>query len=449
MVSKADYGTELVRPTGLRNNFRWVVIGMCSLSFFINYLDRTILGVALPFIREDLHIPDSLSGLLLGVFFVGYALTQMPVGRLFDRWAVRPLFVGGAVLWGTVTMLISLATNSGHLLITRFLLGLGESVNYPGAVKVTSKWFPVNERVFATSIWDNGSRVGSALSLPIVTGLIALFGWRWTFVVAGALAILWAVGFWLLYRDPGKGRGSAEELAYIRAGGAHIDKSDSKPSIPWRQLFRYRTVWAMILGFFCLNYVIYFFITWFPSYLVDARGFDILQLGLFGMIPGLTAVLGSFAGGWTSDYLLRKGWSVGRARKVCLVGGMLVSSVIMGAVFVESAAAALALLSISYGAVAFAGCNVASLPADVAPDSSQVSSLAGIQNAFANVAGFIGPVLTGILLAVSGGSYVVPLVIAGFVAIAGALIYAFMIGKIEPLTARPGKNEPIDATPAV
>jgi ACS family D-galactonate transporter-like MFS transporter len=443
-LSTQDLTHAPIRPKGLRNNFRWVVIGMCSVSFFINYLDRTVLGVALPFIRQDLHIPDALSGLLLGAFFASYALTQMPVGRLFDRWAVRPLFTGGAVIWGLVTMAISLSTNSVHLLITRFLLGLGESVNYPGAVKVTSKWFPVNERVFATSVWDNGSRFGSALSLPIVTGLIALVGWRWTFVAAGALAVLWAIGFWFLYRDPGHGRGSAEELAYIRAGGARVEDAPSgTPSIPWRQLFRYRTVWAMILGFFCLNYVIYFFITWFPSYLVQARGFNILQLGLFGMIPGLTAVLGSFAGGWTSDYLLRKGWPVGKARKLCLVGGMLVSSVIIFAAFADSAVTALVLLSISYGAVAFAGCNVASLPADVAPDAGQVSSLAGIQNAFANIAGFIGPALTGVLLTVSGGSYVVPLVISGCVAIAGALIYAFMIGKIEPLKP---KNQASEAT---
>jgi len=446
---KPDVPTPIPRPKGARNNMRWLIVTMVAGSFFVNYLDRATLGVALPFISKDLDIPASLSGLLLGVFFVSYALTQMPVGRLFDRYAIRPLFVGGAVLWGVVTILVGLVTNSTQLVVARFFLGLGESVNYPGAVKVTSRWFPTSERVFATSVWDNGSRLGSALSLPLITGLIALVGWRGAFMVAGSLAVLWAIGFWAMYRDPGKGRGSADEVAYLRAGGALIETPgrDDKPTMKWRELFRYRQVWAMMIGFFCLNYVIYFFITWFPSYLVQARGFNLLQLGIFGMIPGLVAIVGSFAGGWTSDYLVRsRGWRPGRARKLCLVLGLVFSSTITLAAFADSAPAALALLSFSYGAIAFAGCNVASLPAEMAPEPGQVSSLAGIQNAFANIAGFIGPAVTGILLTVSNNSYVVPLAISGGVAIVGALVYGFMIGPIEPLPLRVPRSKNASAS---
>lgn len=142
----------------------------------------------------------------------------------------------------------------------------------------------------------------------------------------------------------------------------------------WRDLFRYRTVWGMMLGFFCLNYVVYFFITWFPSYLVDERGFDLLKLGFFGTVPGLVAIAGSLLGGFTADRLLRKGWSTTKVRKTCLVSGTLCSSVIALAVVVPTAAGALALLSLSYASLTFATASVASLPADVAPTARHVAS---------------------------------------------------------------------------
>ncbi len=431
--------TEAPRPHGLVNNFRWIVVILCALSYFVNYLDRAALSVALPFIDKELQIPEWLSGALLGAFFVSYAFTQLPVGRWIDKYAIRPIFVGGAVLWGAVTMAVGAVNSAMHLLILRFLLGLGESVNYPSAVKTTSLWFPVRERVFASSIWDNGSRFGSAFSLPIITGLLALVGWRGTFVIIGALALVWAMGFWAIYRDPGKGRGTEAELAYIRAGGARDEEAaklageEAPAALRYRDLFRLKEVWAMMTGFFCLNYVIFFFITWFPSYLVNARHFDLLKLGVFGMIPGLVSIVGSFAGGAVSDWMVRKGFGVTRARKTCLVGGLLGSSVIVFAAFVDSSVAALVLLSVSYGCVAFAGCNVASLPQDMAPHPSQVSSIAGVQNAFANIAGFIGPTLTGILLTISGGSYVGPLAVSAIIAIVGACIYGFGIKEVAPI----------------
>jgi ACS family glucarate transporter-like MFS transporter len=200
----------------------------------------------------------------------------------------------------------------------------------------------------------------------------------------------------------------------------------------WRDLFRYRTVWGMMLGFFCLNFVIYFFITWFPTYLHDARHFTILKTGFFGVIPAIVAIFGGWLGGWVSDRLYRRTGDLNRARKICLVGGMLFSSVIALSVVVPSATTALVLLSISYASLTFAAASVWSLPADVAPTEGQVASIGGIQNFASNLAGVGSPFFVGALYDLTG-SFVVPLVVIGCIAVVGALSYAVVIRRVEPL----------------
>ncbi|MEV0055268.1 MFS transporter [Saccharopolyspora shandongensis] len=430
-----------VRPATTRRGLwgrhvRWSMAGLCSLSFVVNYIDRTTLSVALPYMSADIHLTPTEQGLALSAFFATYALAQLPAGALIDKHGVRRVFGIGAFVWGAVTMLMSLVRGPILLIIGRLVLGVGESVGYPGCAKVVSKWFPKSERALANSVWDNGSRVGAVIALPLVTGIVALFDWRWAFVFTGGLALLWVVLWFFTYRDPDRHpKLTAEERALLVEGGARLgdEETGAGPKIRWRSLFRYRTVWSMMIGFFCLNYVLFFFITWFPSYLVQERGFDLLKLGIFGVIPGIVAIGGSLLGGYTSDLLLRRGWSLTKARKTCLVSGLLLSSVIGGAVLVESAAAALVLLSISYASLAFTGASIASLPADVAPTARQVSSLAGIQNFASNIAGVSGPLITGALVALGGGSYLVPLLVSGAVAIAGAVVYGVGLREVAPL----------------
>ncbi|MGV9797850.1 MFS transporter [Mycobacterium sp. NPDC003449] len=420
----------------LGRNLRWYMAGLCSLSFVVNYIDRTTLSVALPFMSEDLRLTPGEQGFALSAFFITYSLAQLPAGALIDKYGVRRVFGMGAFVWGAVTMSVGLVRDAALLVAARLVLGLGESVGYPGCAKVVSNWFPRSERSFANSVWDNGSRIGAVLALPVVSAAVAATSWRWAFAFTGALALLWVVLWFATYRDPDQhAKLTAEERAKLVEGGARFadETADEGPKVRWRTLFLYRTVWTMMVGFFCLNYVLFFFITWFPSYLVSARGFDLLKLGVFGTIPGIVAIIGSALGGYSSDSLVRRGWSLTRARKTCLVGGLLLSSVIGAAVLVDSAGVALALLSVSYASLVFAGASVASLPADVAPTPRQVSSLAGIQNFASNLAGVSGPLITGALVALAGGSYVVPLLVSGAVAVIGALVYSFGLRTVEPL----------------
>ncbi|GAB2672308.1 MFS transporter [Saccharopolyspora gloriosae] len=438
MAVRSEAADGATRPKGRANNLRWGMALLCFVGLSVNYIDRSALSVALPSMNDDLGFDPSVQGLILGTFFLAYAGFQLPAGVLIDRIGAKRSFALGALVWGVATMLTGLVTGLLALLVFRFLLGIGESTGYPGSAKVVSRWFPRQERAFANSIWDNGARAGTAIALPVVTAIIAWEGWRAAFLVVGVLALLWAVWWWRAYHEPeDHPRVTEQELAYIRAGGAREEStSDSGAKVRWRDLFRYRTVWAMMLGFFCLNYIIFFFITWFPSYLVQARGFDLLELGTVGAVPGVVAIGGSLLGGWVSDSLVRRGWSLTKARKTCLIPGMLLSSVIALAVVVPNAAMAVVLLSVSYASLAFSAASVASLPADVAPQPGQVSSLAGIQNCASNIAGFIGPIVTGVLQTATGGSFVAPLVLSGALGLIGAFSYGVLIRKVEPLPVR-------------
>ena len=201
------------------------------------------------------------------------------------------------------------------------------------------------------------------------------------------------------------------------------------------ELFKQRTVWGMMLGFFCLNFMITFFLTWFPSYLVEERGFSLLKLGAFGMIPPLAAILGSWAGGLIGDYLLARGWSLNKVRKTCLVGGMLVCSVIALAAIAPEAWQALVLMSISYAAAAFTIVSIWCLPADVV-DSSTVASLGSTQNFFSNIGSALSPIVIGALYGATG-SFTVPLLLTAVIVVAGALCFGLLIKKVEPIR-RPG-----------
>jgi ACS family D-galactonate transporter-like MFS transporter len=422
------------RRSGPMTRVRWAIVWMCFLGTSINYLDRANVSIAMPKIVEEFHISHTLEGLALGAFFWTYALFQLPAGHLIDRFGARIMYTFAVVWWSVFTALTAVANSFGSLFGYRLGLGVGESAAYPANAKVVSVWFPRRERALATSIYDSGARFGSAAALPLVAFLVTALGWRWSFVITGAIGILWAIGWALWYRDPRKHRGpSAEEVDYIEKGGARgADADEAAGAMRWRDLFRYRTVWGMMLGFFCLNFVIYFFITWFPTYLHDSRGFTLLKTGFYGVIPAIVAIFGGWLGGWVSDRLYRRTGNLNMARKTCLVGGMLFSSVIAVSVVVPSAAIALALLSVSYASLTFAAASVWSLPADVSPTAGEVASIGGIQNFASNLAGVGSPLFVGALYDATG-SFVVPLVVIGGFAVIGAIAYAVIVRRVEPL----------------
>jgi ACS family glucarate transporter-like MFS transporter len=343
-----------------------------------------------------------------------------------------------------ITALTPLARGFWSLFAFRFALGAGEAPAYPSATKAASRWFPRHERAFSTAVIDSGSRVGTVLALPVVTSLIALVSWHFSFVVLGVIGLMWAAVWYWYYRDPMEHKHANEaEREYIAANGARLEQNDDQDAVDvrWRDLFRYRTVRGMMLGFFCLNFVIYFFLTWFPSYLKDARGLDLAQLGTLGTLPGITAIIGGWLAGIIADRKIRAGADVTRVRKTVMVGGLLGGAAIVFAASAASVYLALFFLAISYASLAIAATAIWSLPGDVAPSSRHVASIGGIQNFASNIAGIISPFLFGLLLDLYGGSYGPSFAVAAGVAVVGAFTYAFIVGKAEPLP-------PLDRQPA-
>ncbi|WP_449415234.1 MFS transporter [Ochrobactrum teleogrylli] len=427
------------------SRFRYFILFMCFIGIAINYLDRANMSVALPFIDSELglNLTNTQKGLILGAFFWAYDGMMLFAGWITDKLGARKSFSLAAVWWSVFTAVTPLANSFWTFFTVRFFLGAGEAPAYPAATKAASRWFPRSERAFATAVIDSGSRVGTVLALPIVTSIIAFATWHYSFVILGAVGIVWAFFWYVTYRDPSEHpRANDLERQYIIQNGARTDDNDSAEAqkIRWADLFRYRTVWGMMLGFFCLNFVIYFFLTWFPTYLKTARGLNLAELGLYGMIPGLAAVVTAWIAGLLADRAIRNGANVTTVRKIVMVGGMLGGAAILPAALVELLYAALFFLAISYSSLAIAATAIWSLPADVAPSSRHVASIGGIQNFASNIAGIISPFLFGFLLDQFNGSYTPSFLMAAIMAVVGACSYAFIVGRAEPLPILPPRS---------
>lgn len=421
--------------TASKGKFRFVILTVLSVGIAINYIDRAAMSVAIPFMSHDLQLSSTDSGLLLSAFFWSYVLFQLPGGWLVDKLGPRVTFALSSLGWGLATAACGLANSIGALVGFRFVLGAVEAPSYPASSSTVTRWFPRQERSFAAATFNNGSKIGGTLAIPIISFLIAAVGWRMTFVISGLVAVAWALGWYLWYREPRDHRSAtAEEVAFIEAN--QDPQSGAPMSI--RQLLTQRTVQAMMAGFFCINFVSYFFFTWFPTYLVETFHLSLMKFGLLGMLPGIAAIVGGWCGGLLSDGLVKRGYSLTTARKIPLVGGMIGSASIGLAAFSPTVGLALAALCFANFAATAASAALWALPSDVAPNRANVATIGGIQNMAANLAGIISPILIGVIMQYTH-SFVIPLEIAGVVGIAGALIYGFWLPRVQPMTL-PGEK---------
>lgn len=425
--------TMPVARTEKPTNFRWFMVFLAFLAIVTNYMDRANLAVALPYMSTELHLSAGESGLILGAFFWTYAAFQIPAGMLVDRLGAKAVFAAAVVWWSIFTMATSLARGSASLLGLRFLLGVGEAGAFPAATKCVERWFPPTERGLASGIYDCGARGGTLIALPICTAIITAYGWKASFIFTGAVGLVWVV-VWLLVAS----EFPAQNRFVNEAEARHIEEdapTAKKPAvrIKWGQLFTSKVVWAMSLGFACQGYVIYFFITWYPTYLVKARGFTLLQLGFYGILPGLAGLAGSWLGGWISDRIAASHYGLNFARKACIVVGMALSATIGLAGIVTQAWLALLLLSIAFFGVSVATSSILALPADFSTrgERSVAGTIAGFQNCVANLAGIASPAIIGFLKDATG-SFTPGLVSASIVAIIGCFIYIFALGPIRP-----------------
>jgi ACS family hexuronate transporter-like MFS transporter len=376
--------------------FRWVIGLLLFASTVINYIDRQTLSVLAPYIKTEFHWSNTDFAFVIISFRAAYAIGQTLSGRLLDRVGTRAGLIASVSFYSVVAMATSLATGFRSLMTFRFLLGLGESANWPGATKAVAEWFPRRESGWAVALFDSGSSIGGALAPLIVISVYKWFGtWRPAFVITGLLGLLWLIAFRALYRSPeAHPRVSPEELKVIIEGReSGIDPSRAGDRLPYRTLLRLPQTWGIVIGK-TLSDPVWFFITdWFAIYLVS-RNYRVEDSLIAFWVPFLAADLGNFAGGGLSSWLIGRGWSVGAARKLVVVLGGAGMTLLAPTVFIESFAVMVACFAVSTFSYAALSTMILNLPADVYPTGS-VASVSGLSGTGAGIGTIAATLLTG------------------------------------------------------
>ncbi len=414
----------------MKGTYRWRIAGLLFFAGMLNYLDRAALSVVAPLLKGELHIDDAQMGFIFSSFFIGYCALCFVGGWAADTYGPKRVFAWAAGTWSIFCGLTALITGYLQLLIFRVMFGMGEGPMGTTTNKAITNWFPREEAGRALGLTNCGQPLGAALAGPIV-GLVALnFGWRISFVVIAVLGGLWLAAWLLMFRD------SPEQ--HPRVGEAErelIRSSRAEPVIEGvkegRSLASYlfsAPVLAVATAFFCFNYVLYFFLTWLPSYLMDFQHLDIKGMSIIGVIPWLGAAVGFLGGGTLTDLLGKKLGSVIRARKIMLVVGLGVAA---GCVLLTTQVASLhmAVLCITVSSVfLFVTPQICwALIQDIVP-KNRVGGTGGFVHLLANIAGILAPSLTGLIVQYGGGYNVAFAVAAGVCALGVLVVVAAVKG---------------------
>jgi MFS family permease len=411
---------------------RWRIAVLLGIGVLVNYFDRVNLSVSHAALITAFGVSNITFGYLSGAYNWTYAMCQLPIGVLLDKFGVKRVGRVGIFLWSVASFAAAVTPNLGGLFSARFLLGVGEAPTFPANAKAIGLWFPPQERSLATSLFDAGGKFSSAIGVPII-GVVLLFaGWRWSFALTGVLSLAYFLYFWLVYKDPQDDpKLAATELAYIHhaplssAAAGSIDT----PSTLGQLLVR-RKVLGLAIGMGAYNYVFYLLLTWLPSYLSFALHVDLLHSFLYTSVPWLFATFTAVGiGGWLVDFLVKRGFNATHVRKVVLVGGTAFGLGIIGAAHAHSATQALLWISISIGGLAAASPVGWSVPSLIAarPD---VGKVGGIMNFSNQISGVAAPIVTGYLVT-AFHSYAWAFGVAAAYLVVGIAAYIVLLGKIE------------------
>lgn len=424
------------KPT--RRRFR--VMWMLFICVVINYLDRSNLSIVAPRLTEDLHLTPVRLGLILAAFGWTYSLFQVPASRFVDRVHPRTLFAIALALWSLATFFMGFVGTFIALIALRLAVGAMEAPAYPINNRVVTTWFPERERASAIGFYTSGQFVGLAFLTPALAWLEVHYGWRFIFLATGAVGIVWAAIWWMLYRDPTDARGvNHSELRLIEEGGGiphlsrKLDETRSHAGSVWKDLgfvLSKRKLWGLYLGQFGVVSVQWFFLTWFPTYLVAYKHIELAKAGLLASLPFLAAFVGVLTSGVLSDWLLRRGLGITLARKIPLVTGLVLATSIFMANWFDDPRFVIAFMTCSFFGTGFA-CIAWSLVSTVAPERL-IGLTGGMFNFISNCAAFVIPMVIGFL--VKGNSFARPLYFISSMGVMGIFSFVFLVGKIERIS---------------
>jgi ACS family hexuronate transporter-like MFS transporter len=406
-------------------HYRWSI---CALLFFattINYVDRQVIGVLAPELQRVIGWNELQYGWIVTSFQAAYAIGFLFAGRFIDRVGTRTGYAVMFSIWSLAAIGHSLVATVLGFAIARFVLGLGEAGNFPAAIKTTAEWFPRKERAFATGIFNAGSNMGAILAPVIVPWITLRFGWRWAFIATGLLGVPWLISWLATYRAPQQHHKlSPSELAYIQS-----DPQDPAAQIPWSRLIPYRQTWAFGLGKFMTDPIWWFFLFWLPKFLNTRYGLSLSEIGPPLVVIYILSDIGSIGGGWLSSGLIKRGWTVNRARKTAMLMCALSVVPIVVAANVSSLGVAVALIGLATAAHQGWSANLYTLTSDMFPRHA-VASVVGIGGFGGAVGGMLIAAFTGFLLQWTG-SYMPVFVLAGSAYLAALAVIHVLVPNLE------------------
>lgn len=409
-----------------------ITVSILSIAGVINYIDRGSLAIANTTIRSDLGISATRMGILLSIFSLTYAISQLPMGLLLDRFGERLLLGAGMFVWSLTQMATGLVTGFASFVFARVGLAVGESPFVVSAVKAVSDWFDVRDRATPMGIVNASTTMGQAIAPPLLTIAMLAFGWRGMFVLIGIPGLLLSVAWFVFYRDHNDASLNGSGLAVVRASGRGRNLSPISFS-QWQSLFRQRTVWGLMLGFGGINYTVWLYMSWMPNYLEAAHHVSVANTGLIAVIPFSCGAVGMLLSGIIADFLIRNGIPPIRSHRTLLVIGMTCSATCTILVQrVPSATGAAIAIGMALFFNYLAGNSGWGLVQSISPRGI-VGSVAAIQNFGSFVCASFAPIITGWLLDRTH-SFNLTLVICSMVSILGALSYLFIV-KNPPVVA--------------
>ncbi len=417
-----------------RGKVRWSIAFILFIGVLINYFDRTNMSVATKPIMDEYNLSPGQWGIIMSSFAWTYALLQIPIGALLDKIGVKWLIRVGTIFWTIATFMTAMVSGLGLIVLSRLILGIGEAPAFPGAAKATGYWFPLKERGIATSTFDSAAKFSNVIGAPLVAWAVTEWGWRGGFWLTGTLSVVYAIIFWIWYRDPKEHpKLSEEERLYIEQGGAQVEGEavgGTMRNIAF--LLTQRKVWGLTIGFAAYGYTFYLFLTWLPGYLQSELNMTVFKSSAYTAIPWLIATITDFfIGGFLVDKLIQKGYSSTKVRKSLFIIGMIMGLAVAGAAFTKNPNVAIVYISIALAGLAFAAPVGWSIPALIAPKGT-VGIVGSIMNFVNNIMGILAPIVTGFIVG-GTGSFAAGFIIAAVMLAIGILSFLFLLGPIEQI----------------
>jgi sugar phosphate permease len=395
-TAAAPAASRGMRPTRSRHVVLWLTV----LAYLITYMDRVVISTAAPEIQKEFGFTDETLGWIFGAFSLSYALFQIPGGWLGDRFGPRRALTGVVVWWSAFTAATAATWSASSMMVCRFLFGMGEAGAFPIATRSLSRWMLPSERGWAQGVTHAGARLGAAVTPAFVVFLIAHFGWRMPFFLFALVGLTWAATWFWYYRDrPREHRSvNAAELEMIEGA---LGEGKARVKVPWGKIFSQRQLWLLSAMYFCYAYSINIFLTWFPKYLHDARGFELTMMGIMASLPLSAGVLGDLAGGFFSDHLVKKGMGLKLGRRLVAVVGFLIAAAMipLAVAMTDPITSILCFALALFGLELTVGVSWA-VTLDVGGDCA--GSVSAVMNTLGNSGSFLAAVVTGYIVSHSG-----------------------------------------------